>query len=432
MCVIKRNPWLFGLGVLLAVLVVYGGHARADVTTDQSGSVVVFPKVIADGTRDTIIQIANKGNLGTSAHCIYVNNVGTCSITGELCYVDLDCPVQMSGTNACAHVCTENDFDIDLTGQQPTLWDVGLGRRIDPTDGFPGIDPGLVIQPPLPFRGELLCVEVDATNLTGAPDPVSGNHLTGEACLFNDTMDPDEGSAVSDYSAVTVQAGNQDAFAQDLNLNSTEYNACPGSLIMNHRKENAPDDFPLTTGTIETQLTLVPCTQDLLHLPQNRMHASVTFLVTDEMENSFSINAVPVDCMLNMPLGDIQSTPSGLGPFATDVGAGIFRKTRIVPASGDACLSGDFVGAPCTADTDCCNLDINGDPTSSCILSSDSGQSLGCLPAPGVIGVAEEFHSFDSGSFVGNDAFNLFGDGTTRPGAPTSGIVDIIVLPPNE
>ena len=61
---------------LLAVAVVslgLGATARAEVTTERSGSILVFPKVLADGTRDTIIQITNVSNSLVRAHCFYVN-----------------------------------------------------------------------------------------------------------------------------------------------------------------------------------------------------------------------------------------------------------------------------------------------------------------------------------------------------------------------
>ena len=78
----KGNPGLLGLGVLLAVLAVSGGFARADVTGDQPGSIIVFPKVIADGSRDTLITITNVRNMPTIVHCIYNNSPsGTCSLT---------------------------------------------------------------------------------------------------------------------------------------------------------------------------------------------------------------------------------------------------------------------------------------------------------------------------------------------------------------
>ena len=131
---LKRNPWLSGLGVLLAILVVSGGHARADVSTDQSGSIVIFPKVIADGSRDTLIQITNTSNMSAEAHCFYVNASGRCSVsTGTSCKVDTDCP----GTEQCIRQCTETNFDIFLTAQQPTVWRASTGRprgRSGPTD----------------------------------------------------------------------------------------------------------------------------------------------------------------------------------------------------------------------------------------------------------------------------------------------------------
>ena len=126
---LKRNPWLFGLGVLLAVLVVSGGHARADVTTDQSGSIVIFPKVIADGTRDTIIQITNRSNMSAQAHCFYIAS-GTCSTTTtDYCNMDTDCPTG----ETCVLPCNEIDVDLFLTAQQPTMWRVSTGRLLSLT-----------------------------------------------------------------------------------------------------------------------------------------------------------------------------------------------------------------------------------------------------------------------------------------------------------
>ena len=41
---------------------VWGGVAQADVTVEEGVSILIFPKVIADGTRDTVIQITNISN----------------------------------------------------------------------------------------------------------------------------------------------------------------------------------------------------------------------------------------------------------------------------------------------------------------------------------------------------------------------------------
>src|SRR5262249_10087900 len=62
------------VGLIAAVLVGLLAHgARADVTTEQGASILAFPKVIADGTRETVIQITNISNAMVHAHCFYVN-----------------------------------------------------------------------------------------------------------------------------------------------------------------------------------------------------------------------------------------------------------------------------------------------------------------------------------------------------------------------
>ena len=70
--------WNRGLGLLgaaaVGVLVLANvASASTDVTTEQSGSILVWPKVVWDGTRDTIIQLTNTGNPMAHAHCFYVN-----------------------------------------------------------------------------------------------------------------------------------------------------------------------------------------------------------------------------------------------------------------------------------------------------------------------------------------------------------------------
>ena len=97
---------LMGLAALVGL-----GLARpvaAAVTTEQSASILVFPKVISDGTRDTIIQITNTSNNMRHAHCFYVNGALT---NPSLPVGPLNPPLW-----------TEIDFDIWLTKQQPTHW----------------------------------------------------------------------------------------------------------------------------------------------------------------------------------------------------------------------------------------------------------------------------------------------------------------------
>ena len=64
----KRNPWLYSLGLVLAAMALSGTQAGADVTSDRPGSVIIWPKVIADGTRDTVITLTNTRNEQAQAH----------------------------------------------------------------------------------------------------------------------------------------------------------------------------------------------------------------------------------------------------------------------------------------------------------------------------------------------------------------------------
>ena len=70
---VKWNAFLSGLCVLAAALGFWAAGARADVTTERGASILAFPKVLADGTADTIIQIANTSNIMVHARCYYVN-----------------------------------------------------------------------------------------------------------------------------------------------------------------------------------------------------------------------------------------------------------------------------------------------------------------------------------------------------------------------
>ena len=119
------------IGLMAAALVgLVASGASAEVTTDRSASILVFPKVISDGTRDTVIQITNTSNSMVHAHCFYVNGALTFPFgldgipnTGDEVASQLNPPLW-----------TEIDFDIWLTKQQPTHWLVSEGRLVDPTD----------------------------------------------------------------------------------------------------------------------------------------------------------------------------------------------------------------------------------------------------------------------------------------------------------
>src|SRR5262252_4015255 len=88
------------VGVLLALCAAV--PSRAATTTEQSASILIFPKIVFDGSRDTVIQISNTANSMVHAHCFYVNAAPLCLGVGV-------CPDQCSGT--CTPQWVEVDFD---------------------------------------------------------------------------------------------------------------------------------------------------------------------------------------------------------------------------------------------------------------------------------------------------------------------------------
>src|SRR5262245_1660217 len=118
-----RRSIAIALAVLLCAF--ESPAVRAQVATSRAESILFFPRVVADGVRDTRIQITNTSNSQVFARCSYI-----------------------SGST-----CTSTDFDIGLSKQQPTQWVVSRGRPADPTDARcdregltdcpgAGIDPG--------------------------------------------------------------------------------------------------------------------------------------------------------------------------------------------------------------------------------------------------------------------------------------------------
>ena len=223
-----RAGWL--IGVLGACMIV-AGAARADVTTERPGSILIFPKVVADGTRDTVIQISNTGNVLDQARCFYING--------------------QKGRNGIAQ-CNETDFLISLTKQQPTSWLASTGRF--PT-GSAGLDPGLVPPVPIGFTGALVCVEVDASL-----SPVAMNALKGEVTLEGPGADLGKYNGIA-FLGNTSGANNGD---NDLNLNGVEYDTCPATSRVNLVTAAAPD--PIISGLGNAGVCINnsgdPCTTD--------------------------------------------------------------------------------------------------------------------------------------------------------------------------
>ena len=265
----RTVKWNAFLSCLCGLAVVLGGvavSARADVTTEKGASILVFPKVRADGTFDTVIQISNTDNNIWGLDCFYVNGSLLDSLTRQPC---------TAPSATCVPQCQETDFTIWFTKWQPVHWSVSQGRTFDPEakpgDSDYGIFTG-AIPPVTDFVGELKCILV--TPDTG--EPWAANVLKGEATLvsvatgggtaLNSSLTV-EGD-VAKYNAIGIRGNPNVALGDTLPLDGTTFDACPAKLILNHFSSGAPDMVVTgitgdsTTSEEFTDLTLVPCNED--------------------------------------------------------------------------------------------------------------------------------------------------------------------------
>lgn len=348
----KWNAFLAGLcGV--AVAAGSAASALADVTVEKGSSIIIFPKVRAGNGFDTVIQLNNTGNSMVHAKCYYVNAIGPSGV------VD-------------GQTWNEIDFDIWLTKQQPTHWLVSKGRNFVGDCGFgdscAGFPPGLI--PPMPnFEGELKCIEV-----TESGEPITGNHLEGVATIkvvASSTAQRQSRGDFGIYNAIGIR-GNPDAVPSNpLLLDGSVYDACPERIILNHFATGASGPALNGSGTVETELTLVPCSQDFeLQRPGQ---VTVQFLVYNEFEQRFSASTT-VRCYFNQEITRIDSL--------TDPMRSVFSYQVLGTAVANAVI------------------------TPVVQLDGTSG---------GVVGVAERIVS-DSGDFT-RALTNLHGDGSFVPPA---------------
>lgn len=304
---VKWDAFLSGLCGFAVVLGVVAASARADVTTETGASILVFPKIQANSTFDTVIQISNTGNSMLHAHCFYVDASLRSTLSGFPCSVP---------SATCLPTWQETDFLIWLTKQQPTHWLASAGRNVDPTDGFgkdgSGFDPGRI--PPLTedFIGELKCIEVSESD-----EPITGNHLKGEATIEviesrSGTLPAAPGTQqgdVSKYNAIGLR-GNPDVQPSNpLLLDDQVYDACPAKLIVDHFATGAEDPVAAEVSTIDsssvaTELTLVPCSENFE--TQTPTRVTIQFLIYNELEQRFSASTT-VTCFLSVELTEIDS-----------------------------------------------------------------------------------------------------------------------------
>ncbi len=271
----RRHPWVAASAVV--TLLTAAAAVSAQVTTAGGGSLLVWPKVVADGTRDTVILLENRTNRRVDVTCYYVR-----------------------GDDAS---CDSTPFAVVLNRQQPTHWRASVGRSVTPGDpecspsnnecDGAGTDPGAVPAVPSGFAGALLCFETDPTGY-----PLPGNSLAGWATV--------SGSATADtarYGALAFPA-NADVLPMDvLNLNDTEYAACPATWSLNHAVDGSFDPLVGDTSSISNRLTIVPCAIALGGAPTS---VNLDFSLQDELGQTFA-TATTVSCWADLSLSAIDS-----------------------------------------------------------------------------------------------------------------------------
>ncbi|MEO8601046.1 MAG: hypothetical protein ABI629_00570 [bacterium] len=389
----KRSPWLNGLGAVLAAMALWGAQAEAGVSSDKPGSVVMWPKVIADGTRDTVITLTNTRNEQAYAHCEYVQALGLCSITGDFCDPQATvagspglCPT-LTG-NVCVSQWQSADFDVVLTRQQPTMWRVSTGRVYDPflTGGGACVDtigpptrqscPGLfligMVPPALqPFRGELRCFQV-ASDGSALPS----NGLKGEAVL--ETLGSTQ---ISEYNSINVEGLAAPTVAGVVRLNDIEYSACPEAVEVSHYAQGADDlvastiDPTVCTGSgcpVEAEITIIPCRADFINEEGARFATDIRY--TNEFEQTLSVEPT-FDCWANFDLRDLPFAPAALSGTT-------FQRTRIIPTGSGLCITG--------------TTSLTGQPGGPCSTDAQCGIGGVCGPVTGILAIVEEFHNTDA------------------------------------
>lgn len=323
-----------GLLGVLGACALWASAAQADVATERPGSILIFPKVVCNGTRDTVVQVTNTGNLTNTVRCFYLDG--------------------RPGRNG-QPVCSETDFLLNLTRQQPTHWRACQGRRINSSDAFgsegAGLDPGLVPAVGVGFTGGLVCVEVGSDDLL----PVGQSKLKGEAILEGFEGNP---ANESHYNAIAIGPV---SVAKDnrLDLNNAEYSACPNIHILNFIADGAHDPVIEDLGngglcsaigsttpgaacnnsaqcggtgvcqtglsSVVNRLTLIPCNLDF----ENAIYSGVQlfFEGRNEFEELRSGSTTVPGCWGSFNISDAAGALRA-GPFGT-----LYGTARVTPSA---------------------------------------------------------------------------------------------------
>lgn len=214
-------------------------------TSDSPAALLVFPKIIADGSRDTIIQIVNSSDQPTTARCVYWSSSSN--------------PPVWHATPFALPFTTGGSAP---KGQNPRSWVLSQGHVS--IGGAVQINPccGEVPAVAQPFQGALLCVVTDSTG-----HPVSNaSNLLGTATI-KDLVSGD----TSKYNAIGLSALSANDGNDVLCLggavssgcpSGAEYPGCPLQWALDHLAYGAQDPVIGAGSAVRTNITVLPCSQN--------------------------------------------------------------------------------------------------------------------------------------------------------------------------
>jgi hypothetical protein len=368
MLTIKRIGW--AMAVVLPVVWGLAPTARALTRSDRPAAIVVYPHIEADigAGRDTIVQLSSlKANGGqadsyVTAHCFYINANNHCTNTGVACTSASAC-VSGDFVGSCVPSWSETDFNVVLSPGQPLAWSVrkGLSNSAVPLRGKfctgqvpPGFPPkscrrdtdcnsgqtcsltgnaGTLVPPAPenPFIGELKCIEVDPA--TSLPPADVTNDLIGEASLEQVLTDGTIDVAKYNAIGITSNGTNPGGDTTELTLQAgSDFEGCAPVLIMDHLFDQATDPIN-ENNTSTTDLTLVPCSEDLATGDTTFGASTAQFIVFNEFEQRFSAIKV-VNCFFHSQLSRIDTTQPQNSVFNAVVAGTVAGQTRIKAVGG--------------------------------------------------------------------------------------------------
>lgn len=271
-----HRAWIASLCLTLVAAFTCASTAAAEVTTDQPGAILVFPKIVSNDDEDTTIQITNATGFRVFARCFYTD-------------ASID-PISQLPT------WLVTDFQTTLTRLQPTVWVAGQGLPAVPIDGRPDdLYPGPIPPVSVGFVGELRCIVVDESER-----PIARNALIGEA-----TITQRANGSTRKYRAIAVPGLSGNNGDNTLLLNDVEYSSCPRAALFDHFFDDAPD--PITGAPLHSRLIVVPCSVDMEN--SNPGSSRLAIEVFNEFEQAFSA-VLPVTCFADTELSTIDNASS--------------------------------------------------------------------------------------------------------------------------